>query len=171
MARIRPFQRLTRDQVPDHAATVATLRAALPSAPGEACRLRSRLGMLLLADPATFDEGFALLERVQAALRGGEDVHGLAVNTIRHGTALQYAGRHREAIARFDEAVVLIEAHSLSPLRDFALQHKGKCLAECGRLRDAERCLREALALRLAKGDAELVASTERAIAALGRPE
>lgn len=66
---------------------------------------------------------------------------------------------------RFAEANALFEAVTTPDLRDFVLQHHGKSLCDAGRLAEAEAKLLEALALRRAKDDLELVASTEGALA------
>jgi hypothetical protein len=50
------------------------------------------------------------------------------------------------------------------------LQHLGKCRVEQGDHEEALACLREALALRTAKGDDALVESTRRALR-LVRPD
>ncbi|MEU0507550.1 tetratricopeptide repeat protein [Nocardia sp. NPDC005998] len=49
----------------------------------------------------------------------------------------------------------------------FALQHLGKALAEQGRLPEAKALLSEALKLRVAEGDAELIESTRTSLDAL----
>lgn len=52
----------------------------------------------------------------------------------------------------------------------FALQHLGKALAEQGRLPEARALLTEALKLRVAEGDAELIESTRTTLDALDEP-
>jgi hypothetical protein len=51
---------------------------------------------------------------------------------------------------------------------DFALQHYGKHLIDAGRVEEAVVCLREALRLRQAKGDKELIESTIKALGLVG---
>ena len=53
-------------------------------------------------------------------------------------------------------------------LEDFALQHLGKCLVDAGRAPEGVEQLERALALRLRKGDATLIASTAEALARAG---
>jgi tetratricopeptide (TPR) repeat protein len=91
------------------------------------------------------------------------------VNWIRLATTYQYAGRHDEAEPLFRRAIALARAAEGADRLDFALQHFGKCLVEMGRLDEAIACFEEALALRQAKGDAGLIASTEQALAAVRR--
>ncbi|MFJ2777007.1 hypothetical protein [Kitasatospora sp. NPDC087315] len=79
------------------------------------------------------------------------------------GDAHRYAGDMRTADALYRSA--LGTARSQHPeLVDFALQHTGKYLMERGDLTSAEAHLREALRLRTAKGDTELIGSTQAAL-------
>ncbi|MEV7189421.1 tetratricopeptide repeat protein [Kitasatospora sp. NPDC093102] len=80
------------------------------------------------------------------------------------GDAHRYAGDVQTADALYRSA--LNAARSRHPeLLDFALQHTGKHLMERGDLADAQAHLQEALRLRITKGDAELVESTQAALA------
>ncbi|GAA1937875.1 tetratricopeptide repeat protein [Kitasatospora viridis] len=80
------------------------------------------------------------------------------------GDAHRYAGDVHSADALYRSA--LDTARSQQPeLVDFALQHTGKHLMERGDLAGARIHLREALRLRIAKGDTELVESTRAALA------
>ncbi|MFF7590789.1 hypothetical protein ACFZCK_25220 [Kitasatospora purpeofusca] len=77
--------------------------------------------------------------------------------------AHRYAGDVRTADALYRGA--LDTARIRCPeLLDFALQHTGKHLMERGDLAEAEIHLQEALRLRVAKGNTELVASTQAAL-------
>ncbi|WP_406112165.1 hypothetical protein [Kitasatospora purpeofusca] len=77
--------------------------------------------------------------------------------------AHRYAGDVRTADTLYRSA--LDTARSRCPeLLDFALQHTGKHLMERGDLAGAESHLREALRLRIAKGNTELVESTQAAL-------
>ncbi|MET8542604.1 tetratricopeptide repeat protein [Kitasatospora sp. NPDC004799] len=77
--------------------------------------------------------------------------------------AHRYSGDVQTADALYRSA--LTNARSTHPeLLDFALQHTGKHLMERGDLADARTHLQEALRLRLAKGDAELIESTQVAL-------
>ncbi|MFD4658949.1 tetratricopeptide repeat protein [Kitasatospora sp. NPDC058444] len=78
--------------------------------------------------------------------------------------AYRYAGDVQTADALYRSA--LSDARGRHPeLLDFALQHTGKHLMERGDLADAQVHLQEAMRLRIAKGDAGLVESTQAALA------
>lgn len=123
---------------------------------GEAYRSIGRLG-----------EAVAHGEAALAAARELGKPKAVASNAIRLATAYQYANRHEEALPLFEEAVAL--TRRLGVLTDFALQHQGKALAELGRLDEAAACFTEALAMRRARGDTGLIASTQEALDALAR--
>ncbi|WP_049650677.1 tetratricopeptide repeat protein [Kitasatospora sp. MY 5-36] len=77
--------------------------------------------------------------------------------------AHRYAGDVRTADALYRSA--LDTARTRHPeLLDFALQHTGKHLMERGDLTQARTHLQEALRLRIAKGDSELIESTQAAL-------
>ncbi|MEV7023373.1 hypothetical protein AB0O00_14610, partial [Kitasatospora sp. NPDC093558] len=79
------------------------------------------------------------------------------------GDAHRYAGDIHTADAIYHSA--LSTARSRHPeLLDFALQHFGKHLMERGDLAGAQASLQEALRLRIAKGESELVESTQAAL-------
>jgi tetratricopeptide (TPR) repeat protein len=90
------------------------------------------------------------------------DRRAFAAALARLGESYRCAGRLAEAEATLREA---LEA-SPREFRHFPLQHLGKALLDRGRVEEAEAVLEEALRLRRAAGDRELVASTERALAA-----
>lgn len=102
-----------------------------------------------------------LEEAVQLADQRGDARRGM-VNRLRLATLMQYAGEHEAAIAMFDDGVA--RARSLGLLVDFALQHRGKCLAELGRWEAAIADFEAALAGREKADDAALVASTREAL-------
>ncbi|MEU1507567.1 hypothetical protein [Kitasatospora sp. NPDC005748] len=79
------------------------------------------------------------------------------------GDAHRYAGDVRGADALYRSALSTARYHH-PELMDFALQHTGKHLMECGDPAGARAHLQEALRLRIAKGDAELVKSTQAAL-------
>ena len=92
------------------------------------------------------------------------EVGQLARLRLVRATALQYAGAHREARALFE----LSERDAPSDVfLSFVLQHHGKCLVEAGELESARGKIEQALSLRRAHGESELVASSERALEAL----
>ncbi|MFF7633549.1 tetratricopeptide repeat protein [Kitasatospora sp. NPDC008050] len=79
------------------------------------------------------------------------------------GDAHRYAGDIQAADALYRSA--LDTARGQHPeLVDFALQHFGKHLTEQGNLAPARAHLEEALSLRLAKGEPELIDSTKAAL-------
>jgi tetratricopeptide (TPR) repeat protein len=108
-----------------------------------------------------------LLEEAVALAKKVQDTWLEVVNLIRLATAYQYAGQHGRAESLFRRAVELAQSINYKDRLDFALQHFGKCLVEMGRLDEAAACFEEALALRQVKGDVGLIASTERALAAM----
>ncbi|MFB7473651.1 hypothetical protein [Kitasatospora sp. NPDC056184] len=89
---------------------------------------------------------------------------GAAIATgLNLADAHRYSGDAQTADALYRSA--LNTARSRHPeLVDFALQHTGKHLMECGDLAAARAHLREALRLRIAKGKTELVESTQAAL-------
>lgn len=114
------------------------------------------------------DEAIAALEE---SLRGAEalgDERARAIALIRLGEAQRCRDELKPAENTLRRALSTARARSeAADLVDFALQHLGKCLLDLGRLDEAEAVLEEALVLRKAKGDDELIASTELALARL----
>ncbi|MFJ9691536.1 tetratricopeptide repeat protein [Kitasatospora sp. NPDC101183] len=109
-------------------------------------------------------------EEARTILRQSLDLAAALGNTravvatgLNLGDAHRYAGDVQTADALYRSA--LDAARSRHPeLVDFALQHTGKHLMERGDLAGARAHLREALRLRIAKGDTELVESTQAAL-------
>jgi len=109
-------------------------------------------------------------EEARTHLRRSLDLAAAMGNTravvatgINLGDSHRYAGDMRTADALYRSA--LDTARSQHPeLVDFALQHIGKHLMERGDLAGAEAHLQEALRLRIAKGDSELIESTQAAL-------
>ncbi|MFF7991603.1 hypothetical protein ACFZDG_17635 [Kitasatospora xanthocidica] len=110
-------------------------------------------------------------EKAHAFLRQSLDLAAAMGNTravvatgLNLADAHRYAGDVQTADALYRSA--LNTARSRHPeLVDFALQHTGKHLMERGDLAGARDHLQQALRLRIAKGDAELVESTQAALA------
>ncbi|GAA4913566.1 kanamycin kinase [Stackebrandtia albiflava] len=115
------------------------------------------LGRLLTGE---YEAAAGLLDAAYEA--ADTDRRRLAV-MVNRADVTRYAGDPAAALPQYRRAVELARA-SVPELLDFALQHLGKCLAESGETGEAGTVLHEALALRLVKGDPELVASTRRAI-------
>jgi tetratricopeptide (TPR) repeat protein len=173
MTKPRPFQRLDKGDIEDYTVVVSELRNRLETMRRRAIRKRakllSKLGVLLLADPATLDEAAAILDDAHALAHQLRHNRLIATNGIRRAMAFQYRGHHLAALQAYDETIGFIENNGLRRLKDYALQHKGKCLVEAGDLGSAARCLDAALHIRQQRGDEDLVASTMRAIEELKR--
>lgn len=86
------------------------------------------------------------------------------VALIRLGEAFKYDNNHGMALEKFNNALEICEAHQINEYLDFVWQHKGKCLLELERPKDAEKCFVKALELRNSKGNAALIDSTQQAI-------
>jgi len=86
------------------------------------------------------------------------------ISLIRLGEAFKYDNNHKLALDQFNKALEICKTNKINRYLDFALQHKGKCLMELARLKDAEKCFAKALELRNAKGDSTLIDSTQQAI-------
>ncbi|MEU3227617.1 tetratricopeptide repeat protein [Streptomyces sp. NPDC006976] len=141
--------------------------AALPKGAGPArVRVLTRwigVGQMCLG---RHDDARTYLRRSLALAEVIGDTHAVVATGINLGDSYRYTGEWRAAEALYRGA--LDTARSRHPeLVDFALQHTGKHLMEHGDLADAEALLREALRLRIAKGDGELIASTQAALARL----
>ncbi|MFC8718896.1 hypothetical protein [Kitasatospora sp. NPDC057198] len=99
------------------------------------------------------------LELAEAARR----TRAVVATGLNLGDAHRYAGDAGAAEACYRSA--LATARSRCPeLLDFACQHFGKHLMERGDLTGARTHLREALRLRIVKGDAALLGSTQAAL-------
>lgn len=155
---------------------VPTDSVAVEAALGEATRAldtarepEDRLRLLTYAGKAArvlgrTDES---IEYLQAAFDTADGERAVGAQ-IRLGEAYRCADRHDEAVRILEEA--LLAARGSGAYLDFALQHLGKALVDAGRPALAVAPLEEALELRRKGGDAELIESTERALArAVGR--
>jgi tetratricopeptide (TPR) repeat protein len=160
------LRRLTRsdERLRDVAADPPAVEAALAAgrkrlaAGGDRSRL---LGYVGIALRLLGRHGEAIATQ-RASLDAAADSRSALVARIRLGEALRCADRLDEAERELRAA--LDEAEGQPLLRDFALQHLGKTLVDAGRADDALPLLAEALVLREAKGDGELVASTRAAL-------
>jgi tetratricopeptide (TPR) repeat protein len=106
------------------------------------------------------------LAEAVALARSTGDARREAANLIRLATAMQCDNRHAEAEPLFRAALALTERPAAAMYRDFALQHWAKWLVETGQVPEAVACFEQALALRYAKGDGALIASTEQSLVA-----
>ncbi|MFD8480599.1 tetratricopeptide repeat protein [Kitasatospora sp. NPDC059673] len=109
------------------------------------------------------DEARTLLRKSLDMAAADGNTRSVVASGINLGDAHRYAGDVQAADALYRSA--LATARSRHPeLLDFALQHFGKHLMELGDLTKAQTCLQEALRLRIAKGNPELVGSTQAAL-------
>ncbi len=173
MTRGTKFQRIDQRIVPDYDRQVLEARAELsrlrPSHSKKKAKALGRLGMLLLAHEKTAQEGLQLLNQACEIAAQNNHQRLAAANGIRRATAFQYCGDHAQAVAVFNDVLELITRMRLRKLRDFALQHKGKCLAEMGDDAGAHECFIEALRIRKQRKATDLISSTTRAISAIKR--
>lgn len=126
----------------------------------------------LIAVLGQLGEAYRSLGRLEQALPYAREAYELAVessnrkamisNGLRLATLLQYRNEHAEAEPLFRETLEL--ARRMHLLEDFACQHMGKCLAELGQLDEAIACFERALALRAARGEPSLIASSREAL-------
>jgi tetratricopeptide (TPR) repeat protein len=137
---------------------VAEAALAAEPEPAERARLESYRGnalRLLGRHTAAVAAQRRALELAEAAGAGRRAL----VARVRLGEALRCADDPPAAAAELRAAAAL--ARRAQPeLLDFALQHLGKALADAGESAEAVAVLEEALALRQAKGEPELVRST-----------
>lgn len=101
---------------------------------------------------------------LEDAIEAGDDPRRIAACTIRHATALQYAGRHDAAIPLFEGAIARAGEPGFDEYEHFAWQHLGKALVEVGRTTEAMSAFHRALAIRVLGDDPALVASSRRAL-------
>jgi tetratricopeptide (TPR) repeat protein len=120
---------------------------------GNACRISNLLG-----------ESVKYLERAVLLCRTIGDRKAELVNTIRLAEARKYNGELSIAEELLRTALKWTNEEGFSAYKDFVLQHLGKCRLEQGAPDDAIRLLEEALELRIAKEDSELINSTELAL-------
>lgn len=85
-----------------------------------------------------------------------------AVNTLRLGIALQYAGQVQDAEDVLQMALALCERYRVH--EDYAYQHWGKFLIERGDVAEAIPFLEAALRKRIAGGNPELIESSRAAL-------
>ncbi|MBM0066466.1 tetratricopeptide repeat protein [Alkalicoccobacillus gibsonii] len=108
-------------------------------------------------------QAIELLERCVTRATEMNDFKRKAISFIRLAEAFKYADMHDLALETFDQAEEICHAHSLENILEFVLQHKGKCLAEMGKLTEARASLDEALEIRIRKQDPSLIESTKLA--------
>ncbi len=77
-------------------------------------------------------------------------------------------GRHDQALDQLHRLVTRSGDDPLAVYRDFALELRARCLARMGRTEQARADLKQALAIRNARGNARQIAHTERLLALVG---
>ena len=165
MKRLKPFLRVYTELALPVAKSIRDHHQALHDARDAGDRDAELASLGAMAD------GYRMLGRLDEAIRHGEEAVALArtagkpkflvSNLVRLATALQYRNEHAAAEPLFVEARAL--ADEIGVLRDYALQHHGKSLAEQGRWDEAIAAFEAARALRV-NGAPELLASTEEAL-------
>ena len=89
-----------------------------------------------------------------------------ATNSIKLAHVYQWQQRYIESETMFEAAIALCKNNlEAAPYLDFAYQHFGKCKFDQQKYVEALQCFEQALDIRVKKGDPELIASTELAIA------
>ncbi|GAA2812156.1 hypothetical protein GCM10010505_42820 [Kitasatospora aburaviensis] len=148
-------------------AEVARLREELAGEAGRADPARTRMltrwigiGLLSLGAPGDAQAFFRWSLALAASAHNTKAVVATGLNL---GDAHRYAGDLPAADALYRGALATARSQCQEIL-DYALQHFGKHLMESGALADARTHLQEALRLRIAKGDIELLASTQAAL-------
>src|SRR5215471_16931495 len=131
-------------------------------AQGARCASEAALLFVLLEH---HDVARELFDFALARQPASERVYDRTVTELRHAQLLQLAGQLAESEALFADLVARCRGEpTLHPLLDFALQHLGKVLFDQEEYERALARFQEALALREAKGDRELIASTQLAV-------
>ncbi len=164
-----PFERVPYTDDAAVTKRLAANRALLAALPADEAAERLRLLGAVGNDErarGNLAEAERLLTEAVALARSLGDARREAANLIRLATAIPYADRHAGAEPLFRAALALTARPEAAEYRDFVLQHWAKWLVETGNVAEAVACFAQALALRREKGDGELVASTERSLAA-----
>nr|WP_223242715.1 tetratricopeptide repeat protein [Streptomyces sp. CBMA123] len=148
-------------------AAVARLHEELRALPHGNDPARARLltrwigiGQLSLGN---HDEARAFLRQSLDLAAGLGNSRAVVATGLNLADAHRYSGDTQTADALYRSALNTAR-HQHPELVDFALQHTGKHLMECGDLVGALGYLQEAMRLRIAKRDAGLVESTQAAI-------
>jgi thiol-disulfide isomerase/thioredoxin len=158
---LKPFQREEAENPEEVRLKVIEAKIDLAEAQGMVTRLKmmGEIGTLQrsLYDPAAVE---TFQQAIDLAKQCG-DVRAEAVNTLRLAVAQQYLGQ--DAMPTFERAMAMCRENRTH--EDFAMQHLGKYYIEQGRVGAALPLFEQALTIRQATGDLELIASTERALA------
>lgn len=151
---------------------VAELREELHALPEGTDASRARvlarwtgIGLLSLGD---YDGARTFLRQALDLAVAGGDTRAVIATELNLGDAYRYASEPETAGAIYRSALDTARAEH-PDLVDFALQHLGKHCLEQGNLEAARANLQEALRLRIAKGDAGLIESTQAVLDHLDR--
>jgi tetratricopeptide (TPR) repeat protein len=93
----------------------------------------------------------------------GKKLYAIATQ-IRLAHALHWKEKYTEAFALFKSLLQVCKAGEGRRYLDFVFQHYGKCLLDAGQLQQGLDQFLQAHAIRVQKGDLELISSTEKAI-------
>lgn len=152
----------------DPAAMLAAAHIALAqdvdAEPAEMLAAQSRAAFMLLCAGQP-EAAQTILRRVIAAQTARGDAGQRYASELRLVQVLQQLGRTDEAVQLANE--VAQRQSKCATGQHFALHHLGKALLQAGAHGEARAALSQALALRLALGKAELIASTRQALALL----
>lgn len=124
---------------------------------GDACRLLGR-----------HDQAVAHQTQAVALASERGDRRAELVAFLRLADAHRYRGDLAVAEALFRDALARCQGQDLADQEDFARQHLGKCRLDQGDPDEALGHFARALAIRRAKGDPDLIRSTELALALAG---
>ncbi|MFJ4777413.1 tetratricopeptide repeat protein [Streptomyces sp. NPDC088762] len=146
-------------------AAAAGLRGELRDPATEAARRRvlarwTGIASLALGD---YQSARAFLRQALDLAMASGNTRAVIATQLNLGDAYRYAGEASTADTLYRSALDTARAQQ-PDLLDFALQHFAKHLMEQGHLVPARAHLQEALHLRQAKGDAELIESTQAAV-------
>jgi tetratricopeptide (TPR) repeat protein len=142
----------------------ASLAADLPEDQRLTLLTRAGAALYVLGHEA---EAEPMLRAALALARARGDREKEVQNLNNLATSLQYLGQRNEALALFAEALARAPDTPAWQHRDFIHHHRGRCLAELGRIAEARQDFEDALALRIPKGEAFYIDSSRRALAAL----
>lgn len=92
------------------------------------------------------------------------DIEREVASWIRLGEAYKYDEQFERAFNCFDKALYICETNEVDAYKDFALQHKGKCLMEDEKYSEAKECFLRALEIRTNKKERTLMNSSLQAI-------
>lgn len=172
LARLVIFDEQLREVAADRQAVLAAAEAAAEaldrSDERDADEKVRLLGYLANAERAlgNYDRAASRLGECLAVAEQTGDERAVTVTLIRLGEVFRSAERLVDAERYLRMALARSRGGSLE---DFALQHLGKCLTDAGRLDDARGYLSEALRIREAKADPDLVSSTRAALERVDR--